>query len=212
MSTSRRLPGRKGREPIGTPKRRHGYSYRRRRGMRRRAIWRCAYPLICATAAIGLNVYTAAANPIASGELTLTEPAVAGPYPITIIVPGVTIFDATLPDGGILDIEDTETELELTATAGLDIAGDVVLDGISYLFASVPYSTPIITLGGSTRGFDLPSFCVLAFACLGVWLFLQRRANRKRRPVVTEIIAKDRALLFLRPLSDSIAPIPGGRR
>jgi hypothetical protein len=57
---------------------------------------------ICATAVIGFN-YASCANPIASGELTLTAPAPSGPWPITITVPGLTVFDATLPDGDILD-------------------------------------------------------------------------------------------------------------
>jgi hypothetical protein len=103
-TTSRRLPGRKGREPIGTPKRLAGYSYRRRRGLRRRAIWRAAYPIICATAVIGLNAHLAAANPIATGTLTLTAPEI-GIWDIGITVPGVSIFDAALPPGDVLDMK-----------------------------------------------------------------------------------------------------------
>jgi hypothetical protein len=191
QSTTRRRRGR-----TGTLKRRNSYSFRRRRGMRRRAIWRAVYPALCATAVIGFN-YAACANPMASGELTLTAPAPSGPWPITITVPGLTVFDATLPDGDILDIEDTGTALELTAAAGLDLAGTIELDGVDYPFAGIPFSHEIFGLG-QEGGSGIAQVAALAVGLFVAWILAAWRHNRSRRLVVTEIVAKDRARLFMR--------------
>ena len=179
---------------------------------RRRALWRALYPVICATAVIGLNVHTAAADLVGTIAITSPDREWSSFYAVDLPVPG-TFINPDLLESDVLDLTATVSNVVAGGTPGLILDGTIAgADETVNLIGTTPFTAPIITLGGSTRGFDLPSFCVLAFACLGVWLFLQRRANRKRRPVVTEIIAKDRALLFLRPLSDSIAPIPGGRR